>query len=126
MFELITDFVFMGFPLLSFAFCFGFFRRVVVLPVHMRKRKDRLKPATTPQFFSETERQEFPDLCWDMPWCCFLTENKPAAVLNARLVRWQQKTRPSHLPSPGWPPSGAGQCQRRLWAKAQSRQAGAR
>jgi hypothetical protein len=50
MFELITDcLVCIGFSLLRFGFgCSGVF---IVVPVHVRKRKGRLKPATTPQFF---------------------------------------------------------------------------
>ncbi len=52
MFELVTDcLVFMGFSCLRFGFCLGFFRRWLFVPVHVRKRKDRLKPATTAQFF---------------------------------------------------------------------------
>jgi RNA polymerase sigma-70 factor (ECF subfamily) len=39
-----------GFCCLRFAFCFGF-RGVCVVPVHVVKRKGRLKPATTTQFF---------------------------------------------------------------------------
>jgi len=35
---------------LRFAFCFGF-RRLLFVPVHVLKRKARLKPATTAQFF---------------------------------------------------------------------------
>jgi len=46
---LITDcLVCMGFS--WFGFCFGFPASVVV-PVHVLKRKARLKPATTAQFF---------------------------------------------------------------------------
>jgi hypothetical protein len=32
-------------------FRFGFSGVVIVVPVHVRKRKERLKPATTAQFF---------------------------------------------------------------------------
>jgi hypothetical protein len=50
MFELVTDgLVFMCF-LFRFDFCFGF-SGVFVVPVHVRKRKGRLKPATTAHFF---------------------------------------------------------------------------
>jgi hypothetical protein len=46
MFELITDcLVCMGFSFLRFGF--GFFRRLLFVPVHVLKRKGRLKPATT-------------------------------------------------------------------------------
>ena len=56
MFELVTDcLVCMGFSFLRFGFpVFGFgFSGVfiVVLPVHVCKRKGRLKSATTAQFF---------------------------------------------------------------------------
>ena len=49
-FELVTDcLVCMGFSFLRFGFgCFGVF---IVVPVHVRKRKERLKPATAAQFF---------------------------------------------------------------------------
>jgi len=40
----------MGFS--CFGFCFGFPASVVV-PVHVLKRKGRLKPATTAQFFCD-------------------------------------------------------------------------
>ena len=50
MFELITDsLVFIGFSFLRFGF--GFSGVFIVVPVHVRKRKGRLKPATTVQFF---------------------------------------------------------------------------
>jgi hypothetical protein len=50
MFELITDcLVCMGFSFLRFGF--GFSGVFIVVPVHVRKRKERLKPATTAQFF---------------------------------------------------------------------------
>ena len=50
MFELITDsLVFIGFSFLRFGF--GFSGVFIVVPVHVRKRKGRLKPATTAQFF---------------------------------------------------------------------------
>jgi hypothetical protein len=46
MFELITDsLVFIGFSFLRFGF--GFSGVFIVVPVHVRKRKGRLKPATT-------------------------------------------------------------------------------
>jgi hypothetical protein len=32
---------------MGFAFCFGFSRRLLFVPVHVVKRKGRLKPATT-------------------------------------------------------------------------------
>ena len=52
MFELVTDcLVCIGFSFLRFGFCFGFSGVFVVVPVHVRKRKGRLKPATTAQFF---------------------------------------------------------------------------
>jgi hypothetical protein len=38
----------MGFSFLRFGFGFS---GVFVVPVHVRKRKERLKPATTAQFF---------------------------------------------------------------------------
>jgi hypothetical protein len=38
------------FSCLRFNFCFGFFGRFI-FPVHVRKRGDRLKPATTEHFF---------------------------------------------------------------------------
>jgi hypothetical protein len=41
----------MGSFFLWFGLCFGFLRRVHVLPVHVRKRGDRLKPATAALFF---------------------------------------------------------------------------
>jgi hypothetical protein len=51
MFELVTDcLVCMGFSFLRFGFPvfrFGFFGVFIVVPVHVRKRKGRLKPATT-------------------------------------------------------------------------------
>jgi hypothetical protein len=51
LFDLVTDcLVFIGF--LVFAFCFGFSGVLLFMPVHVRKRGDRLKPATTAQFFS--------------------------------------------------------------------------
>jgi hypothetical protein len=37
--------------LFRFGFCFGFSGVFIVLPVHVLKRKARLKPATTAQFF---------------------------------------------------------------------------
>ena len=50
MFELVTDcLVCMGFSFLRFGF--GFSGVFIVVPVHVRKRKGRLKPATTAQFF---------------------------------------------------------------------------
>jgi len=50
MFELITDcLVCMGLCFLRFGF--GFAGVFIVVPVHVRKRKGRLKPATTVQFF---------------------------------------------------------------------------
>ena len=50
MFELVTNcLVCMGFYFLWFGF--GFAGVFIVVPVHVRKRKGRLKPATTPQFF---------------------------------------------------------------------------
>jgi hypothetical protein len=39
------------FFLFRFGFCFGFSGVFIVLPVHVLKRKARLKPATTAQFF---------------------------------------------------------------------------
>ena len=39
------------FFLFRFGFCFGFSGVFIVVPVHVRKRKGRLKPATTAQFF---------------------------------------------------------------------------
>jgi hypothetical protein len=39
------------FFLFWFGFCFGFSGVFIVVPVHVRKRKGRLKPATTAQFF---------------------------------------------------------------------------
>ena len=49
MFELITDcLVCMGFSFLRFGFGFS---GVFVVPVHVRKRKGRLKPATAAHFF---------------------------------------------------------------------------
>jgi len=52
MFDLVTDcLVCMGFSFLRFGFYFGFFGVFIVVPVHVRKRKGRLKPATTAQFF---------------------------------------------------------------------------
>ena len=51
MFELVTDcLVCMSFSFLRFGFCFGFFGVFIVVPVHVRKRKGRLKPATTAHF----------------------------------------------------------------------------
>jgi hypothetical protein len=41
----------MGSFFLRFGFCFGFSGVFIVVPVHVRKRKGRLKPATTAQFF---------------------------------------------------------------------------
>src|SRR5947208_10055983 len=50
MFELVTDcLVCMGFSFLRFGF--GFSGVFIVVPVHALKRKGRLKPATTEQFF---------------------------------------------------------------------------
>ena len=50
MFEWITDcLVCMVFLFLRFGF--GFAGVFIVVPVHVRKRKGRLKPATTAQFF---------------------------------------------------------------------------
>jgi hypothetical protein len=40
------------FFLFRFGFCFGFSGVFIVVPVHVRKRGDPLKPATTAQFFS--------------------------------------------------------------------------
>jgi hypothetical protein len=46
----------MGFSKVWFS-CFGFFRRVCcLLPVHVRKRKSRLKPATAAHFFDRFRR----------------------------------------------------------------------
>ena len=47
--EVIT--VFMAVISLRFVFCFGFSGRFIFVPVHVRKRKGSLKPATTAQFF---------------------------------------------------------------------------
>jgi hypothetical protein len=41
----------MGFSFLRFGFCFGFSGVFIGVPVHVRKRKGRLKPATAAQFF---------------------------------------------------------------------------
>ena len=50
--ELVTDcFVFIGFFLFKVCFLFWFFRRLLFVPVHLVKRKARLKPATTAEFF---------------------------------------------------------------------------
>ncbi|PYK19214.1 MAG: hypothetical protein DME55_05165 [Verrucomicrobia bacterium] len=50
--ELFLDcLVCIGFSCFRFAFCFGFSGVSVVVPVHSVKRKSRLKPATTAQFF---------------------------------------------------------------------------
>ena len=50
MFELVTDcLVCMGFYFLWFGF--GFSGVFIVVPVHVRKRKGQLKPATIAQFF---------------------------------------------------------------------------
>ena len=53
MFELITDcLVCMGFSFLRFGFLVLVFPACLLfVPVHVRKRKDRLKPATAAQFF---------------------------------------------------------------------------
>jgi hypothetical protein len=38
---------------LKFGFCFGFLAAgLLCVPVHVRKRRGRLRPATTAQFFS--------------------------------------------------------------------------
>jgi len=51
MFELITDcLVFICFSCLGLVFCF-WFSGFLFVPVHVLKRKARLKPATTAQFF---------------------------------------------------------------------------
>jgi len=51
MFTLVTDFlVCMGFSFLGLVSVLVF-RRVFVVPVHVLKRKARLKPATTAHFF---------------------------------------------------------------------------
>jgi hypothetical protein len=42
--------VFIGFSFLGLVFCFGF-PGLFILPVHVVMRGDRLKPATTAQFF---------------------------------------------------------------------------
>jgi len=55
MFELITDFVFMGFSMVSFS-CFGLPAGLLFVPVHVRKRKGRLKPATAAHFFDRFRR----------------------------------------------------------------------
>jgi len=48
MFKWITDcLVCMGLSFLRFGFGFGFSGVFIVVPVHVRKRKGRLKPATT-------------------------------------------------------------------------------
>ena len=53
MFELVTNcLVWMGFSFLRFRF--GSSGVVIVVPVHVRKRKPRLKPATDLAFFSLT------------------------------------------------------------------------
>ena len=66
MFELVTDcLVCMGFSFLRFGF--GFSGVFIVVPVHVRKRKGRLKPATAARFF-----------CDRLPPCC---EN-PSIVLD--------------------------------------------
>jgi hypothetical protein len=41
----------MGSFFLRFGFCFGFSGVLMFVPVHVRKRKGRLKPATTTHFF---------------------------------------------------------------------------
>ncbi len=57
MFELVTDcLVCIGFFLFEVWFLFWFFRPLLFVPVHVLKRKGRLKPATTAQFFSDRLR----------------------------------------------------------------------
>ena len=64
MFELITDcLVCMGFSFLRFGF--GFSGVFIVVPVHVRKRKGRLKPATTVKFFLIA-----PGGAVKIPWSC--------------------------------------------------------
>jgi hypothetical protein len=46
----------MGSFFLRFGFCLVFSGVFIVVPVHVRKRKGRLKPATTAQFFSPLAR----------------------------------------------------------------------
>jgi hypothetical protein len=41
-----------SFSCLRFGFCFGFSGVFIVVPVHVRKRNGRVRPATTAQFFS--------------------------------------------------------------------------
>jgi len=41
----------MGFFFLGLVLCFGFSGVFIVVPVHVLKRKARLKPATSAQFF---------------------------------------------------------------------------
>jgi hypothetical protein len=48
---LITDSLVFMFFVLRFGFCFGFPAGLLFMPVHVLKRKDRLKPATTAQVF---------------------------------------------------------------------------
>jgi hypothetical protein len=43
----------MSFSFLRFGFCFGFSGVLIVVPVHVRKRKPRLKPATNCSIFFE-------------------------------------------------------------------------
>jgi hypothetical protein len=53
----------MGFSFLRFGF--GFSGVFIVVPVHVRKRKGRLKPATTAQFFLIA-----PGSAVKIPWSC--------------------------------------------------------
>jgi hypothetical protein len=55
----------MGFSFLRFGFGFGFSGVFIVVPVHVRKRKGRLKPATTVQFFLIA-----PGSAVKIPWSC--------------------------------------------------------
>jgi len=42
----------MGFSFLRFGFYFGFSGVFIVVPVHVRKRRGSLRPATAARFFS--------------------------------------------------------------------------
>jgi hypothetical protein len=83
----------MGLSFLRFGFLVLVFAGVFVVPVHVRKRKGRLEPAIDCEVFSETEKQKIPRSVPEHALGLLLVEDKPTAVLNARLVRWQQKTK---------------------------------
>jgi hypothetical protein len=70
------------------------------MPVHVRKRGDRLKPATAAQLFYRSQRHcKNCSIALGFASVLLLSESTPTAVLNVPLVRWttQKKAKPPFL-----------------------------